>query len=248
MNKTLEGIILSIRDYKEHDAIIKALCKEIGIQSFVARGLRKANRKNLGAAQVFTHAKFFVEFHEQKTIHTMKTAEIMQSYRTIREDLLKQTIASVLCECMEKADLDMLNISAFDFLQCTMNHLAKTSQPYGLLALFMANMNRYCGVEPYVEGCVHCHSQKQIQAVSVIDGGFVCAHCMNPTKDIIMHKQDLYSFRLLCLADMENFEAIETYQNWTFDHVQMMVRFFEEYSGMYCKSMRFLSCIAKMDA
>lgn len=247
MNKTLKGIILSIRDYKERDAMIKVLCKEVGMQSLIARGLNKANSKNLGAVQVFTHAKFFVEFHEQKTIHTMKTAEIVQSYRAIKEDLLKQTIASVLCECMEKADLDMLDISAFALLQCAMDHLTTTSQPYGLLALFMAQMNRYCGVEPYVEGCVRCQSQKQIRAVSIIDGGFVCAHCVNPNKDIIMQKQDLFSFRLLCLARMENFAALESYQNWTFDHVQMMVRFFEEYSGMHCKSMRFLSCIAKME-
>lgn len=247
MNKTIEGIILSIRDYKERDAILKVLCKDIGIQSFVARGLRKANSKNLGATQMFTHAKFFVDFHEGKTIHTMKTAEIIQSYRQLREDLLKQTITAVFCECIEKLDLDEMDIDAFSFLQNSMIQLSNTTQPYGLLALFFANMNRFCGVEPYVEGCVHCQSTKKIRAVSLLHGGFVCVNCADPTKDMVMSKQDLLCFRLLCLAQMEHFEYLESFQDWTFAHVNMIHRFFEEYSGIYCKSMRFLSHIAPLD-
>lgn len=240
MNKTMEGIVLSSREYREHDAILSVLCKEEGVQSFVARGLRKLSSKNAAATQVLTHANFYVDYHERKTMHGMRTADIIESYRTIREDLEKQAIASVLCECIQKAELEE---DAFSFLLTALNFLKNTKQPYALLALCFACINRWCGIEPYVDGCVHCHSTKGISGISLAHGGFVCTKCVHDPTTHIQTKEELSCFRLLCHAELEQFPILEEYSDWSYEHFLMIYRFFQEYSGISIKSVRFLSCL-----
>ena len=245
MNKTVEGIVLSTRDYREADAILSVFCKEEGIQSFVARGLRKLASKNAGSTQVFTYARFHVDFHEQKTMHAMRTADIVESYRGIREDLVKQAIASVICECMGKSEWED-GEEGFLVLKQSLDYLQSTTQPYALAALFLSMMNRMQGIEPYVEGCVHCGNTAHITSISIKQGGFICANCERDNQTYAYGKDDLKCFRLVCKAELEHFPILETYQDWTYEHFMMMYRFFEEYSGIPLRSMRFLKCLQEL--
>lgn len=245
MNKTLNGIVLSMRDYREADVILNVFCEEEGMQSLVARGLRKLISKNAGSTQLFTHAKFHVDYHEQKSIHSMRNADIVGSYRNLREDLLKQAIGSILCECMEKTQWEDSE-EAFHLLKQSFDHLQATSQPYALGALFLSIMNRYQGVEPYVEGCVACGHSSNITAISVKQGGFLCANCEKDAMTYGYGKADLKCFRLLCKAELEHFSIIESSSDWTYEHFLMVYRFFEEYSGIHLKSFRFLKCLQEL--
>lgn len=242
MIKELEGIVVSMRDYREHDAIVNVYCMDVGLQAFVARGLRKMTSKNAAATQVFTYARFFVEYHEGKRMHALRTADILSSNRALREDLLKQAIASMLCECMEKIDMEE-HENAFSLLKTCLEHLRTTTQPYALLGLFISLMNRMNGIEPYVDSCVSCGKTQDIVAISVGQGGFLCKHCFNPQVAITYNKDELKCFRLLCKAELVQFDILETYQEWTYEHFMMVYRFFEEYSGIRLKSMRFLTCL-----
>lgn len=244
MNKTLEGIILSSREYREYDVILTVLCKELGVQSLVARGIRKLSSKNAGACQLFTYARFYIDYHEQKRMHGLRTADVIDSYRIIREDLIKQAVASLLCECMEKAELEQEE--AFDFLKEAMDDLKESDQPYALLALFFACMNHKLGIEPYVDGCVSCGRTHGIAGISLAQGGFVCQSCLTRGKDQGYGKEDLKCFRILCHANLSQFPQVVQYQNWTYEHFMMVYRFFEEYSGIRLKSIRFLTCLQSL--
>lgn len=245
MNKTMEGIIVSTSDYREHDVILHVLCKEAGLQAFVARGMRKLSSKNAGACQLFTHATFYVDYHENKTMHAMRTADIKEGYRKIREDLTKQAIASMICECIEKAKLP--EDLAFPLLKESLDHLQISEQPYALLALFFSCMNQLLGIAPYVDGCVHCQTQKDILGISLCHGGFVCQHCFDSHTDVHYGKEELKCFRLLSKASMDQFPIVASYRAWTYEHFLMVYRFFEEYSGIRIKSIRFLSCLQELE-
>lgn len=221
--------------------ILTVLCKEIGIQSLVARGLKKLSSKNAGACQLFTYARFSIDYHENKNIHGMRSADRILSYRNIREDLLKQAVASILCECMEKAELE--EDFAFAFLKEAMDDLSTTNQPYALLALFFACMNRMLGIEPYVDGCVRCNREKGIAAISYLQGGFICQLCYQPERDRLYGKEDLLCFRILAHAQLEQFALVESYTTWTYEHFKMVYQFFEEYSGIRLRSVRFLESL-----
>lgn len=245
MNKEIEGIVLSVRDYREQDAILKVLCIEEGVQSFVARGLKKLSSKNVASTQIFTHARFYVDFHEQKTMHSLRTADIIDSHRLLRENLLSQACASIMCECMEKIEWDDAE-ELFHILKVCLGHLQTSKQPYAIVALFMSLMNRMQGIEPYVDGCVICQREKGIAGISLSQGGFLCTHHMQEQDAVAYTLPDLKCFRLLCKAELAHVSILEQYQDWTYEHFMMVFRFFEEYSGIPMKSIRFLKCLQEL--
>lgn len=238
--------MLEMRDYREHDAILRVLTKDEGIHSITARGLRKLVSKNTAGTQVFTKALFHVDYHEGKTMHTMRTADVLDSNRALREDLLKQAVASIVCECIGKVEPDQAQ-EDYALVEESLRNLKETRQPYALAALFLAIMNRRNGIEPYVEGCVHCGNTKDICAISIRNGGFVCTHCYRPETAKRYTLDELKCFRLVCRAQLAQFPILENYQEWNYTHVQMVYDFFREYSGIMLHSMRFLTHLSQME-
>ena len=242
MNKTINGIVLSISDYREYDAIVKILGDDDCRYSLSARGIRKMSSKNIGSVQPFQYAGFFIDYNEQRTMHSLKTADTLESFRRLRADLEKQTIAAVFCECMEKIELWE---GSSQFFLNILKELEQSSQPYLIAALFFAHMNRELGIEPFVHGCASCGKMNQLCAISLSQGGFVCQGCYH-SNDKLYEKEELKSFRILCKAQLVHIELLENIQAWSYEHFLMVYRFFAEYSGISIRSIRFLKHIAAM--
>lgn len=246
MNDKLEGIVIGVKDYREHDVILQVLTKDYGLQSLVARGLKKMNSKNAGVCQLFTQAYFYFNYHETSSIHTIRTADLIKSNRRLREDLLKQSIASIFCECIERTALDHEMVNWYAMLQGALDVLEKTEQPYAIAALFLSLINRSQGIEPFVDGCVLCGRSDHICSVSVQDGGFVCSRCFDETKHHLMTLEQLKCFRLVCHAKLEHTSILEKSSAWNYEHFELVYRFFEEYSGIRLKSVRFLNSLQNL--
>ena len=60
MNSEYCAIVISYREYREHDAIIKLLDENGTISSLIARGVQKINSKNAAGCQQFTYGRYFV--------------------------------------------------------------------------------------------------------------------------------------------------------------------------------------------
>ena len=136
----------------------------------------------------------------------------------------------------------------FEFLYFCLSILEKTNHPMRILCLFQSEMNRMHGIEPYVDGCVRCGSQKGIYGISTLDGGFVCKSCFQTMKDEAKAKEDLTCFRLLCKARLEHYSILESYDVFTFTHFLDLYQFFYEYSGISVRSIKFLKMVAEMEA
>ncbi len=245
MNKTVDGIILEVKDYREYDAILRVLTFEDGMISVVAKGIRKIASKNAAVSQRFMHVRFYLDYKEGQTIHGMRTADKLESFRHIREDLIKQSIASVLCDMLLSFCSDMEK-EVYEKLFLTFKRLDQTAKPYAPAAMFLAYILALQGMKPVVERCVHCGSVERICSFSAADGGFVCADCYRQE----MRKEtreDLKCFRLLVLADDAHYDVMEQYAEWSFHHFDGLFSFFEQYSGIHLKSMRFLRNIETMD-
>lgn len=244
MNDEISAIIIDVKDYREHDAILHALCMDGTILHLVARGIKKVNSKNAAACQLFTYAQIQLNYRETAAMQMLKTAIILHSYRVIREDLLKQSIASFVCECIDKSAFDE---NVFTLLKETLDILAETSHPWHITCLFQAVMNRMHGIEPHVESCVRCGKQQGIYAISIRDGGFVCKRCYRNGQDQHKTIHQLKCFRLLCKADIAHYETLEAHVDATYEDFEQLYAFFEDYAGIYVKSIRFLRCLMHME-
>lgn len=244
MNDQLNGIVLSAKEYREHDMLLCVLSEEKGIVRFVARGVRKIKSKNASACLPFTFAQIQLNYQEQRSLQMLRTAEILKSFRFIREDLLKQSIASYFCECIEKSDFDDC---VFPLLKESLDILESTTHPMRILCLFQAIMNRMHGIEPFVDGCVRCGRENGIYAISFKDGGFVCKPCYQLHADIQKSTLDLKCFRLLCRAQLQHYGVLKKYSDFTFSNFEDLYGYFQNYAGINVKSIRFLRSLMNLE-
>ena len=240
MNNDIEGIVLQYQPYREHDAIIHVLCKDYGILHIVCKGVQKIKSKNAAAIQPFTYARIFLLEQKRGSLQTLKNAEIIHSFRKIRESLEKTCCATYMCECVDVSHFDF---DCFDAMYQVLQILETTKEPLKILCLFQSLMNRMHGIEPYVDGCVRCQSSSHIHAISYTDGGFICTKCMH-LEDDEKTKQQLQVFRLFCKAGLEHYPILdETIHEISIDQFMDLYRFFYDYSGIRVKSIKFLKTV-----
>lgn len=241
MSEFLDAIILSSREYREYDALLSVLTREYGVMQVVARGICKIKSKNASACQPFTYARVQLLIQERRELQGLRSAQIIESYRYIREDLLKQSIASFFCECIEKSRFEQ---DVFSVLKGSLDALQETKRPFTVLCLFQSIMNRLHGIEPYVDGCVRCRQTRCIHAISVRDGGFVCRFC-HQHFDKAQSKERLKCFRLFCKAKWEHYELLAEVSA-DFQDFENLYSFFEEHAGIPINSIRFLRKLAAL--
>lgn len=244
MNREVEGIVIYYQEYKENDVILHVVTKDDEKIQCIAKGVQKITSKNASACQLFTYTRLQLFQRGSNSIQTLKSAEIIYGYRHIREDLIKQTIATYMCECIDKSEFVQ---NMFYLLEKAFAILEITTHPQRILCLFQAVINRMHGIEPFVDGCVRCRRQNHICAISILDGGFVCQSCFRNVSDFKYSKNRLQHFRLLCKAGIENYEILKRIDDFTFEDFFELFDFFQEYAGVSIKSIRFLKSVIQME-
>lgn len=245
MNNKTEVIILKNSDYRDADALLNVLSKDYGKMTFVARGIRKPKSKNANSCSLFQQSIFHFDLHEQRSMQSLRTAELKYSYRKIREDLTKQSIASIMVEAMDKIDIEVVEES-FELLETSLRFLDTTDNPMALLGLYIARICEMCGIDPYVDGCVRCQREDHLTAISLNDGGFICSSCFNENLHIKKDRSVLKFFRLFNKADITQFPLIEEITPCNYSDIEDILAFFMEYSGVNLRSLKFLQHISNL--
>lgn len=240
MNDQIEAFIIAVKEYREADAIITVLSKQFGIMKCIARGIRKIKSKNAYGCQLFTLSRIQMHHQEMRDLQMLQSVEIIESYRMIREDLLRQSIAAYFCEVISASNFET---NMFSMLKTCMDTLKETKHPFSILCAFQVMMNRLHGIEPFVDGCVVCNRMDHICAVSTIRGGFVCEHCFHPGTERQMTAYELKSFRLLCKAGLEHYDALTHIEDIGYEQFAALYAYFEEYAGVRLHSIRFLQSL-----
>lgn len=234
MSNSFEGIVLKKVDYRDYDAMLSVLSAE-GKRSILARGINKINSKNAHCCQLFTLSRFNL----LDKGNTLKNAELINSYRLLREDLLKQGIAQLMMELMDK--MDEIDFGYQELLVC-LDLLETSAQPYCILALFLARIAHEIGIEPNVDGCSRCASLNGITAFSINDGGFICKRCLH-SSDLRLSSEQLRLLRLACKAELSNAQILLDAGTWTYPIVDVYLQLFQNYSGINLQSSAFLICV-----
>ena len=243
MNDVMEGIVIDVRDYRDHDALLTILRNDGAAVSVSAKGIQKVKSKNAPACQLFTKSRFYLNYKETSSIQSLKTAEIIDSFYRLREDLVKQSIATYFCELLLHSHFDMEE--GYELLECSLKILQDEKDPIVILCLFQGIINRMHGIEMQCDGCVRCGTQNQIYAISLKDGGFVCKTCAR-AYDKVYPSADLKRFRMLNKAMLMHHSILREQGGFRFDHFEQLYAFFEEYAGISIKSIQFLRILKDM--
>jgi len=94
--KTIEGFVLKKLDYEDYDEIITIFCKEYGLISFYAPGVRKMTSKNKTALQLFNSAYFEIFKSPTNRLSKLKKAHLIETYAKIADAYFSYLLASVI--------------------------------------------------------------------------------------------------------------------------------------------------------
>lgn len=236
MNDKTRCIILKSMDYRDYDAIVTVYSKEYGKISFLARGIRRMKSKNAGSLLPYTEAEIQFDYHPDKTMFTLKTASTMHMWRHMHEDLEASAAASVIAEASDGLLYqEVKDESIYDKLFQAMVLLDSKENSVTVISLFLIELMKNSGIVPDVDECVIC-GNKQVNTISIEDGGFLCQKHMNERGLFQMSASSLKRFRLLVKGGLEHFDLIRDAGDAESEDLKILVEMIRLHAGISMKS------------
>lgn len=173
-----EAIVLRRRDFGEADRLLTLFTRDYGKVRAIAKGARKPRSRKAGHIELFMRSKML--FARGRNLDLVTQAELVEAYRSLREDLVRVTYASHLVELLDRftaendaqPELFRLLAEALDWLTESRD-LLLTARYYELRLLSLV------GFEPRLFQCVNCAAvlEPQDQFFSAELGGALCPRC-----------------------------------------------------------------------
>lgn len=227
MNDKIHGIVLTITDYKEADALLQVLTNEYGVISLVAKAAKKLNSKNHFLSMC--NYEFIIDYKEGKTIFSIHNYKLINNF-FIDDDIALASFESILAELSIKNK----EIMAYKQLLFVLERLNNKNK-YLLGSMYFVYMIKQFGITPIVDGCAIC-GDKKVVSLSNNHGGFLCnKHLGN---EDVFPVNTLKKFRLIVKADFTNYEIIKDYE-YDLNDFKIIAEFYLENSGLRLKSYEF---------
>lgn len=112
---TSEGIVLARINYSEADRILAIFSKDFGKLVLIAKGVRKPISKKRGSIEIFSRLRFSAA--RGKNFDILTETEIIDTYKSVRSDLKKVSLAYYYIELINKLTReDEENLILYNFL------------------------------------------------------------------------------------------------------------------------------------
>lgn len=162
-----EGIVLRTTDYGETNKIVTLLTREHGKIGVMARGAKKSNSRLSAISQPFLYGTFLIQ--SSTGLGTLQQGEMMESMRTIREDLFLTAYAAYMTELLDKGTEEKKpNPYLFELLLQSLRHLNEGTDADIILFIVEVKMLSVMGLKPELDQCVHC-GQKKGSSISQLE-------------------------------------------------------------------------------
>ncbi|MBS2969734.1 DNA repair protein RecO [Metabacillus sp. KIGAM252] len=246
MLQKCEGIIIRSSNYGENNKIVTIYTRELGKVGVMARGAKKPNSRLAAMTQLFTYGTFL--FQKSSGLGSLQQAETLVSMRSIREDLFMTAYASYMAELLDKGTDNLeRNPFLFELFLQIFQHLDKGQDPDILLRMFELKMLPVLGITPHLNDCVNCGSTDGTFHFSIREAGFLCHRCFE--KDpfrLVISQGAVRLLRLLYFFDLSRLGQISVKTETKNELKLVLNSYYQEYSGLYLKSKRFLDQIESL--
>jgi DNA repair protein RecO (recombination protein O) len=240
----VEAIVLRTIDYGETHKILTLYSAQMGKIAALARGAKKPKSEMAAVSQPFTYGAFLLYIGERQGMGTVSQAEVIDSFRAIREDLIKAAYASYIVELTDRFTAEREPSPAVFLLLYTMLHYLteEDKDPEVLVRLFETKMLDIAGIRPELYHCAHCFKPLQ-QSIrfSILHGGPLCSDC-HP------HDERAVWMKPVTLKLMQTFQEMDVRrlgQTRVGDDVKRQLnkilrQYLDEYGGVQLRSRAFL--------
>lgn len=184
-----EAIVIRSRDFDEADKILVLLTREEGKVQAVAKGARRPRSRFAAACQLFTQVK--ASLYHGRNLDTLSQIDMVESFRYLREDLVRMAYGSYACELMDELIKERQRFESTYLLLLTTMHLFNEPgyEPEPVLRAYELKLLSMLGFRPSLQECVAC--SKPIGEAPVVRfaptlGGVLCPTC--PSEREVVHR------------------------------------------------------------
>ncbi|GED12712.1 DNA repair protein RecO [Aneurinibacillus migulanus] len=241
-----EGIVVRTTDYGEANKILTVYTREAGKVSMMARGAKKSKSRFTAVSQLFTYGYFL--YRVGSGMGSLQQGDLINSFRAVREDLTKTAYAVYLAELLDRLTEDKEpNQYLFDMMLYALKWMEEGKDPDIIARLFEMKMLYVAGCRPQFDVCRGCGVEEAPFFVSIHEGGFVCQSCQRDDPSLMaVSSGTVRILRLLQHINMPQLGNVSVKPETKEQLRCVLYAFFEDCTGLYLKSRRFLDQIEQM--
>ena len=172
-----QGVVLSRVKLGEADRIVTILTQGSGKVRAVAKGIRRTKSKFGARLEPFTHVSLML-YRGRGQLDTVAQAEIIASFRPLREDLALLTAGEAMLEATDKVAEDHeRNVRLFMLLLSGLRALElQPVDPAAVAESYLLKLLSLSGFHPSLTGCAVC-GRLAPSLFAAGQGGAVCEDC-----------------------------------------------------------------------
>jgi len=172
-----QGVVLRAVKLGEADKIVTVMTQGSGKIRAVAKGIRKTTSRFGARLEPITHVSLMV-YRGRSSLDTVSQAEIIGSFRRVREDLSLFAAAETMLEAVDKvAEEHERNVRLFLLLVGGLRTLdTGPTDPVAVAESFLLKLLSLSGFHPSLRACAVC-GRPDPSLFSSGQGGAVCASC-----------------------------------------------------------------------
>lgn len=243
MQKQIEGIIISIVDYKESSQIINIFTKEDGIVGVIAKGSKKIKNNLTATTSLLCYGTFYLKYRESG-VSTLIEVDIIDYFKETRKDIYKTNYSLFLLELCTQVYKQERNKNIYNLLICGLKKINKGFDARIITNIIELKLLENLGIKPNLNYCVNCKSKNDIVTISSYKGGYLCKNCVGEEK--IYNIKTLKLITMFYYLNLDKVKKIDISDNIKTELNLFINDYYERYSGLYLKSKNFLEILTKL--
>lgn len=145
------AIVLSKLKYKDNDLIVKCYTQELGVLSFLLRGVLKSKRGHSKTAyfQLLSQLQLVVHYKENRSLQSIRETKLNNIYTSLHSNVLKSSIVMFLSEVLSNTlKEEEPNEALYSYIENTLLWLDSQSEYSNFHLLFLLKLTKYLGFYP----------------------------------------------------------------------------------------------------
>ncbi|WP_159949293.1 DNA repair protein RecO [Polaribacter septentrionalilitoris] len=214
-----KAIVFNTIKYSDSSLIVKCYTLEDGLKSYLVRGVLKSKKGGIkvGYFQPLTQLNLVANHSEKRSLHNIKEVHIANPYKTIYQDIVKQSIVMFLAEVLTHAiKEEEPNKHLFSFLETAFSWLDIHDKVSNFHLLFLLNLTQFLGFYPDL-------SEKEKLGFDLMEGNFTD----DTSQKNIIYKNDFYQFKKLLGINFDSIENVSFSKQERQQVLKIIVRYFE---------------------
>ena len=152
-----EAVVLKRSDFGEADRLVTLYTPNLGKLRVIAKGIRRPVSKMAGHLELFTHSQPLLA--KGRNLDLITQSETIESFRALRENLVRTTLAHYVAELTERLTPEHLeDYPLYRLLVETLRRIDTGSQPDVAVRYFEVQLLDNLGYRPQLQHCVQCRA------------------------------------------------------------------------------------------